>query len=61
MMYPGLTWTIRTFRFKTVDGAAAARERMREWLAKREGMIQYREIVVNNAIGVEWRWLKRAG
>jgi len=45
-------WQTKTFKTS---------EAMREWLAKREGRIQWNEIFVNNAYGVEWRDLRIIG
>jgi hypothetical protein len=41
----------RTKTFKT-------REKMADWLSRMNGRIQYEEIFVNNAFGVEWRMLR---
>jgi hypothetical protein len=45
-------WTTKTFK---------TREAMTRWLAKREGRIQWQEIFVNNAYGLEWRPLRWVG
>jgi hypothetical protein len=42
-------WQTKTFKTK---------EEMQAWLEKREGRIQYQEIFVNNAYGVQWRPLR---
>lgn len=36
----------------------ATREEMNAWLEERDGEIQYNEIFVNNAYGVEWKPLR---
>ena len=54
-------WRIKLFPFKTASDSVRAGHKMREWLARRAGAIQYTEIFVNNAYGVEWRPLRRIG
>jgi len=54
-------WQIKLFRFKTTSDSVRAKDAMRQWLAARAGAIQYVEIFVNNAYGVEWRPLRRIG
>ena len=45
-------WRTKTFR---------TREAMQNWLAMMEGRIQWSEIFVENAYGVEYRMLRRIG
>ena len=54
-------WQIKLFRFKTTSDSVRAKDAMRQWLAARAESIQYVEIFVNNAYGVEWRPLRRIG
>ena len=42
-------WHTKTFKTK---------EKMKQWLAKREGKIQWEEVFVNNAYGVLYRRLR---
>lgn len=51
-------WQTKTFKFKTLEQAPAAKKKLEKWLKQREGRIQYTEIFINNGYGVEWRPLK---
>lgn len=48
-------WTVKVFRFRTLDaaGMAAAAERRDAWIAKHQHTHRIREIVVNNAYGLD--------
>lgn len=48
-------WTVKVFRFRTLDaaGMAAAAARRDAWIAKHQHTHRIREIVVNNAYGLD--------
>lgn len=43
-------WKVKTF--KTIEARDA-------WLLKHDGLIQFDEIFINNAYGIEYRYLRR--
>jgi len=49
-------WQTKIFTGKTMK---QAKEKMTSWLAKNSNKIQWREIFVNNAYGIEYRNLRR--
>jgi len=54
-------WETKVFKFKTMAGAKIAKAKLEAWLERNEGRIQYEQIFVNNAYGVEYRKLRVIG
>ena len=52
-------WKTKLFRFRDMQGYEVARARMDAWLGHNRGHIQFEEILVDNAVAVQYRVLLR--
>lgn len=52
-------WRTKIWKFKDEASAIAARARMEAWLDRNRHRVQYEEIFIDNAYGIQYRKLMR--